>query len=173
VPRNVLKCVELSRPFQTLETRCSDREIIFARNFFKKLAPEGCIPESFVGNYSVADEPGAHFLAMTPRSLQARAPSWGGLRQSATLKWLRFFIAVRILSPDSACFRLFFWPDLDSLLFWDWRGLLTRLTNTFRAPSPSSSATSTTSATTDLTAATVIPPSKLPPSRAFPLRKPA
>ena len=40
------------------------------KNFFKKTRRDGCIRESFVGNYPVDYEPGAHIPAMTPRSLK-------------------------------------------------------------------------------------------------------
>jgi hypothetical protein len=43
--------------------------------FFEKTARDGCITESFIGNYAVDYEPGGHFPAMTSRSLQASAPS--------------------------------------------------------------------------------------------------
>jgi hypothetical protein len=36
----------------------------------RKTGRDGCIPESFIGNYAVVYEPGAHFPAMTRRSLR-------------------------------------------------------------------------------------------------------
>ena len=144
-----------------------------SRNFFKKSAREGCIPESFVGNYAVNYEPGAHFPAMTLRSLQAFAPSGRGLRKSATLTWPRFFIAAQISSLNSACSRLFFWSDWGSRAFWGWRVLPIRRTKTLCGSNPYSSATSTTLAMTDWIAAIVIPRLRLPPLQAFRPQKPA
>lgn len=50
------------------------------RKYFKKIARDGCIPESFVGNYAVIYEPGAHFPAMTSRPLRVSGSFQGGLR---------------------------------------------------------------------------------------------
>ncbi|MGC1485758.1 MAG: hypothetical protein WA789_18345 [Candidatus Acidiferrum sp.] len=48
-------------------------------NILKNFTRDGCIPESFVGNYAVDYEPGAHVPAMTLRSLQVPDPPGGGL----------------------------------------------------------------------------------------------
>jgi len=161
------------RLFQTVCRRCllcgtQPYEIVL-----KKTARDGCIRESFVGNYAVDYEPGAHFPAMTLRSLQASAPSGRGLRKSATLTWLRFFIAAQISFRDSVCSRLFFWSDWGSSAFWGWRVRPIRRTKTWCARNRCSSATSITSAMTGSTAATAIPRLRLPPLQAFRLRKPA
>jgi len=147
---------------------CTSKE-----NNFKKIVREGCIPESFVGNYAVDYEPGAHFPAMTPRSLQASAPSGRGLRKSATLTWPRFFIAVRILFQDLVCSRPFFWLGWGLPAFWGWRVRPIRRIKTSRERSLYNSAISITSEMMESIAATAILPWKLPRSRAYLPRRPA
>src|SRR5260370_37735598 len=70
----------------------------------------GCIPECFVGHYRVKQDPGLHCPVNSWDALTT-APFRSVPPHSAEKTWLRFFIAVRISSRDSVCFRPYFWSD--------------------------------------------------------------
>ncbi len=85
-----------------------------ARKHLKIAGREGCIPECFVGHYRVKHDPGLHFPVNSWDALTA-APFRCAPPRSAEKTWPRFFIAARISSRDSVCFRRFFWSDLEPI----------------------------------------------------------
>src|SRR6267143_884545 len=81
-----------------------------ARKCLKTSRREGCIPECFVGHYRVKHDPGLHFPVNSWDALTA-APFRSVPPHCAEKTWPRFFIAARISSRDSVCFRPSFWSE--------------------------------------------------------------
>jgi len=84
-----------------------ERAVSFAASEFSSESdvslPNGCIRESFVGNYRVNHDAGLHIPVRTRWTLGA-SPFGCAHRKSAKLTWPRFFTAVRISSQRSVSF---------------------------------------------------------------------
>src|SRR5882762_5733346 len=106
--------------FESFEGAAKFAEEI-AKECLKTSGRGSCIPECFVGHYRVKHAPGLQHFPANRWDVLTAAPYRSAPRQSAEKTWPRFFIAARISSRDSVCFRRSFWSEWRSWRSWQWR----------------------------------------------------